>query len=99
MTDMLEKMRAAKATLDGADDNLCQALIMLATHGHVTIIPQDERVTPKPVIIVPERLYRRIQQLVPTRDATYEACRVCGEDSHTEEAACLHCGASKEWAK
>lgn len=65
MTEMLDRLAALKATMDGADDNLCQALIMLAAHGHITIVPQDERVTPRPVIIVPERLYRRIKQLVP----------------------------------
>jgi len=66
MTEMIEKLLAAKATMDGAQDNLCQALIMLAAHGHITIVPSDERITPQPVIMVPERIYRRIQQLVPT---------------------------------
>lgn len=65
MTEMLDKLLAAKATMDGAQDNLCQALIMLAAHGHITIVPADERITPKPVIMVPERLYRRIKELVP----------------------------------
>ncbi|WP_434733720.1 hypothetical protein NL154_05470 [Rhizobium sp. YTUHZ044] len=64
MTDMIEKMRAAMATLEGADDNLCKALIMLASLKHITIIPQDELVTPKPVIIVPKRLYSRINKLI-----------------------------------
>ena len=60
MTDMLEKLKAAKATMDGADDNLCQALMMLAESRHITIIPQPEHLTPKPVIMVPERLYNRM---------------------------------------
>ncbi|MFP5078293.1 hypothetical protein ACLE20_13375 [Rhizobium sp. YIM 134829] len=66
MTEMIDKMKAAIATMDGANDNLCRALIALAAHGQITIIPADERLTPKPVIMVPERLYRRIEQLVPT---------------------------------
>lgn len=31
--------------------------------------------------------------------SNYERCKACGESTHTEEAACLHCGAMKSWAR
>lgn len=64
MSDMLERLMAAKATMEGDDDNLCRVLIMLAANRHITLVPQDERLTPKPVILVPQRLYNRINKLI-----------------------------------
>lgn len=61
--EMLARIESAVATLNGADDNLCHALLMLAGSRCITVIPQPDTVTPKPVIMVPQRLYDRMLRL------------------------------------
>lgn len=63
MTDMLERMEAAIRTLDGVDDNLCQALLLLAANRSIVVIPQDDRLLPKPTIMVPQRIYNRMLEM------------------------------------
>lgn len=50
--EMLARIESAVATLNGADDNLCHALLMLAGSRCITVIPQPDTVTPKPVIMI-----------------------------------------------
>jgi len=63
MTDMIARIETAVATLKDVEDNLCHVLLMLAGSRCITVIPQPDTVTPKPVIMVPQRLYGRMLRL------------------------------------
>lgn len=63
--DMLEKMFAAADMMKAADDNLLKAIASIAASGHINIIsmPIILSTEPKPVIMLPERMYDRIFEL------------------------------------
>lgn len=65
MTEMFDKLIEAKAVADGDRDNLLEAIGMLAAHGQITIIPQRNDLTPRPVIMLPQRLYDRMLEIFP----------------------------------
>ena len=69
MTDTLDRMIAAMNTLDGLDDNLCEALLLLAGNRSIIVIPQDDRLLPKPTIMVPQRIYNRMIEMTADREA------------------------------
>lgn len=63
MTEMLEKLREAKALVDGEQDNLCKALMMLSAAGSITVVPRDDGLLQKPVIMVSKQMYNRMLKL------------------------------------
>lgn len=60
MSDMLDRLIEAKAVFDGEHDNLLEAIAMLAATGRISIIPRDDRLTSKPVIVLPQGMYDRM---------------------------------------
>lgn len=64
MNDMLQRIKEAQALVDGDRDNLLRAIAAIAAHGGISIIPRDERLTVKPVIVLPERMYDRLKQII-----------------------------------
>lgn len=68
VTDMLDRLIVAKAVVDGEQDNLLEAMAMLAASGHISIIPQSERLTTRPVIMLPQRMYDRMLEIIPSHD-------------------------------
>lgn len=64
MNDMLDRIKEAKALVDGDRDNLLRAIAAIAAHGGISIIPRDEMLTTKPVIVLPQRMYDRLAQIV-----------------------------------
>ena len=64
MNDMLERIKEAQAIVDGDRDNLLRAIAAIAAHGGISIIPRDEMLTTKPVIVLPQRMYDRLAQIV-----------------------------------
>jgi hypothetical protein len=66
MNDMLQRIKEAQALVDGDRDNLLRAIAAIAAHGGISIIPRDERLTGKPVIVLPERMYDRLKQIIST---------------------------------
>lgn len=63
MTKMLDQLFEAKAVMDGDRDNLLKAMGALAPTGHITIIPRDDQLTSKPVIVLPQRMYDRLRTI------------------------------------
>lgn len=63
MVDMLERIKEAKALVDGERDNLLKAIMAIAAHGGISIIPRDDNLTTKPVIILPQRMYDRLVEI------------------------------------
>lgn len=66
MSGMLDNLMEVKALVDGERDNLLLAMAALASHGQISIIPRDERLTTKPVIVLPQRMYDRMLEIIPT---------------------------------
>lgn len=64
MSDMLERIKEAQALVDGDRDNLLRAIAAIAAHGGISIIPRDELLTTKPVIVLPQCMYDRLAQIV-----------------------------------
>lgn len=64
MPDMLERLKEAKALVDGERDNLLQAIAAIAAHGGISIIPHPDQLTTKPVIILPQRMYDRLAEII-----------------------------------
>lgn len=64
MTDMLERLKEAQALAEGDRDNLLKAIAAIAAHGRISIIPRSEILTTKPVIILPERMYDRLLEII-----------------------------------
>lgn len=64
MNDMLERIKEAQALVDGDRDNLLRAIAAIAAHGGISIIPRDDGLTTKPVIVLPERMYDRMKQII-----------------------------------
>ncbi|MAM24009.1 MAG: hypothetical protein CML55_01315 [Rhodobacteraceae bacterium] len=74
MNDMLERIREAQALINGERDNLLKAIAAIAAHGGASIIPRDDRLTTKPVIVLPQRMYDRLLELYGTgpEDAAHD---------------------------
>lgn len=64
MADILEQMKEAQAVADGDRDNLLRAIAAIAAHGGISIIPRDEYLTTKPVIVLPQRMYDRLSEII-----------------------------------
>ena len=64
MNDMIERIREAQALMDGERDSLLRAIAAIAAHGGISIIPRDENLTTRPVIVLPQRMYDRLAQIV-----------------------------------
>lgn len=43
--------------------------------------------------------FLRLTEAGATAAQDYEQCSACGEPTHTQEAACIHCGKTKRWAQ
>jgi hypothetical protein len=73
--DMLKQMHEAVDLMKSADDNLLHALASIAYSGHINIIPMPTVLTtePKPVIMLPERMYNRMLDLFAPETATGDA--------------------------
>jgi hypothetical protein len=63
--DMIEKMLAAVDLMKTADDNLLKAIASIAYSGHINVVPMPTILStePKPVIMLPERMYNRMLDL------------------------------------
>lgn len=61
--DIIEQIRRAQEIVEGSQDNLCRALMAIASYGSITIIPRDENLVNRPVIIVPKQMYDRMLKL------------------------------------
>lgn len=68
MTPMLEKLKEAKAIMDGDRDNLLKAIVMLAELGQMNILPGSDNFMLKPVIILPQPLYDRLIEIAKVED-------------------------------
>ena len=66
----LEKMLAAADIIKTADDNLLKAIASIAASGHINIVPMPTVLLtePKPVIMLPERMYNRMLELFGPKD-------------------------------
>ena len=70
MSDMLDKLQKAMAIVNGEQDNLCKALMVLSASKAITILPRSDALIQKPVIVVPQQMYDRMIKLsVPKEDA------------------------------
>lgn len=63
MSDMMDKLMEAKAVVDGERDNLLQAIAMLSAAGQISIVPQNNNLTSRPVIMLPQRMYDRLVEI------------------------------------
>jgi hypothetical protein len=63
--DMIEKMLAAVDLMKTADDNLLKSIASIAASGHINVIPMPTILStePRPVIMLPERMYDRMFEL------------------------------------
>lgn len=64
MSDMLDRIREEQALANGDRDNLLRAIAAIAAHGGISIIPRDEILTTEPVIVLPQRMYDRLAQII-----------------------------------
>lgn len=64
---LIAQMMAAADTLRSADDNLLRAIAMIAAGGKIQVAPTGQLFgrEAKPLILLPERMYDRLLELVP----------------------------------
>lgn len=62
--EMIERIKAAQSLISGEQDNLLRAIAAIAAHGGISIIPRDEALTTKPVIVLPQRMYDRLLRII-----------------------------------
>ncbi len=65
--DILERMYATADQMKEQDDNLLKAIAMLAASGHMTIVPGSMQFGSRPVIMLPDRMYQRMEELFPAK--------------------------------
>ena len=63
--EILQNMMAAADKIKTANDNLLQAIGMIAATGQITVIPNDIGWS-KPVIHLPKPMYERMLEIFPT---------------------------------
>ncbi|MFS2326643.1 hypothetical protein U2P60_14705 [Brucella sp. H1_1004] len=63
--EILQNMMAAADKMKTANDNLLQAIGMIAATGQITVIPNDIGWS-KPVIHLPKAMYERMLEIFPT---------------------------------
>jgi len=63
-TEILQNMIAAADKMKTANDNLLQAIGMIAASGQITVIPNDIGWS-KPVIHLPKPMYERMLEIFP----------------------------------
>lgn len=70
--ETLQKMMVAAEQIKSADDNLLQAICMIAATGQITVIPNGIGWS-KPVIHLPTQMYDRMLEILSSeREASHD---------------------------
>lgn len=69
MNDMLERLKEAQDIVDGERDNLLEAIAALVVAGQMTVMPRNDKLIHKPVILLPQRMYDRLLEKHGREDA------------------------------
>jgi len=69
MNDMLDRVKEAQAIADGERDNLLDAIAALVVAGQMTVMPRNDNMIHKPVILLSKRMYDRLLEKHGREDA------------------------------
>lgn len=68
--DILRDLRAAKAKLDGINDDGLRALGVAAAASGALILPSE--FATRPTIMLPTKMHARLRDLFPSEDTTHD---------------------------
>lgn len=69
----IEKMTAATAQIQAAEDNLLMAIATIAAARQITVMPSPTLFgqQDKPVILLPKRMFDRMKAIIPQEDPAH----------------------------